>query len=77
MPLGKVVLGCHSFLPAFIIISIHPNQKAIVASSFSETNSVKKTQQLGTGTYLRKPYTIEKIGMAVKSELEKEIKQPK
>ena len=56
------------------IISIHPNQKAIIASGFSETNRVKKAQQLGTGTYLKKPYTIEKIGIAVKSELEKEKK---
>jgi len=56
------------------IISIHPNQKAIIASGFSETNRVKKAQKLGTGTYVRKPYTIEKIGIAVKSELEKEKK---
>jgi CheY-like chemotaxis protein len=56
------------------IISTHPNQKAIIASGFSETNRVKKAQQLGAGTYVRKPYTIEKIGMAVKAELEKEKK---
>jgi PAS domain S-box-containing protein len=53
------------------IISMHPYQKAIIASGFSETNRVKKAQQLGVGTYVRKPYTIEKIGMAVKAELEK------
>jgi len=56
------------------IISIHPNQKGIIASGFSETNRVKKAQQLGVGTYVKKPYTIEKIGMAVKAELEKEKK---
>ncbi len=56
------------------IIEMHPNQKAIIASGFSETNRVKKAQQLGAGTYVRKPYTIEKIGMAVKAELEKEKK---
>ena len=53
------------------IISMYPSQKAIIASGFSETNRVKKAQQLGVGTYVRKPYTIEKIGMAVKAELEK------
>jgi PAS domain S-box-containing protein len=53
------------------ILSMHPNQKAIIASGFSETNRVKKTQKLGAGTYVRKPYTIEKIGMAVKAELKK------
>ena len=56
------------------IISIHPNQKAIILSGFSETNRVKKAQQLGAGTYVRKPYTIERIGMAIKAELEKEKK---
>ena len=56
------------------IISIHPNQKAIIVSGFSETNRVKKAQQLGAGEYVKKPYTIEKIGMAVRVELEKEIK---
>lgn len=56
------------------IIAIHPNQKAIIASGFSETNRVKKAQHLGVGTYVRKPYTIEKIGMAVKTELEKDKK---
>ncbi len=54
------------------IISLHPNQKAIIASGFSETDRVKKAQQLGAGSYVRKPYTIEKIGMALKAELENE-----
>jgi PAS domain S-box-containing protein len=54
------------------IISIHPNQKAIIVSGFSETNRVKKAQQLGAGAYVKKPYTLERIGMAVKAELEKE-----
>jgi CheY-like chemotaxis protein len=56
------------------IISIHPNQSAILVSGYSETNRVKKAQQLGAGTYVKKPYTIEKIGKAVKTELEKEKK---
>ena len=56
------------------IIAIRPNQRAIIASGYSETDRVKKAQQLGVGTYVRKPYTIEKIGLAVKSELKKEEK---
>ena len=51
---------------------MHPGQKAIIASGFSETDRVKKAQKLGAGQYVRKPYTIEKIGMAVKTELEKD-----
>jgi len=53
------------------IISMHPNQKAIIASGFSETARVRKAQRLGAGQYIKKPYTIEKIGLAVKFELEK------
>ena len=53
------------------IIKHHPNQKAIIASGFSETNRVKATQKLGAGQYVKKPYTMEKIGLAVKAELEK------
>ena len=53
------------------ILRIHPKQKAIIVSGFSETARVKKAQKLGAGVYIRKPYTLEKIGIAVKSELSK------
>jgi len=53
------------------ILTICPKQKAIIASGFSETQEVKETQKLGAGTYLKKPYTLEKIGRAIKEELGK------
>ena len=53
------------------IIEMHPDQKAIVASGFSETDRVKEVLRLGAGTYIRKPFLLEKIGLAVKEELEK------
>jgi len=53
------------------IKQFHPNQKAIIASGYSETDRVKKSQKLGAGQYIRKPYTLEKIGIAVKKELSK------
>jgi signal transduction histidine kinase/CheY-like chemotaxis protein len=53
------------------ILKLHPGQKAIITSGFSETNRVKKAQKLGAGTYVKKPYLLEKIGIAVKKELEK------
>ncbi|MBW1704985.1 MAG: transporter substrate-binding domain-containing protein [Deltaproteobacteria bacterium] len=53
------------------ILELHPGQKAIIASGFSETERVKETQRLGAGKYIKKPYTLEKIGLAVKEELEK------
>ena len=53
------------------ILEFHPGQKAIIASGFSETARVKEAQRLGAGKYIKKPYTLEKIGLAVREELEK------
>jgi PAS domain S-box-containing protein len=53
------------------IIKIHPNQKAVIASGFAETYDAKKAQKLGAGQYIKKPYTLEKIGIAVRDELKK------
>ena len=52
------------------ILELHPGQKAIIASGFSETDRVKEAQRLGAGKYIKKPYTLEKIGLAVKEELD-------
>jgi len=52
------------------IVKIHPGQKAIIASGFSETDRVREAQKLGAGQYIRKPYTLEKIGIAAKKELD-------
>jgi PAS domain S-box-containing protein len=54
-----------------LIIKINPGQKAIILSGFSETEDVKKAQSLGAGKYVKKPITIEKIGLAIKEELTK------
>jgi two-component system, cell cycle sensor histidine kinase and response regulator CckA len=53
------------------IIKLHPQQKAIIASGFSETDRVKEAQRLGAGAYVKKPYTLEKIGLSVRDELKK------
>jgi len=53
------------------IIKICPDQKAIIASGFSETEQVKMAQKSGAGNYIKKPYILEKIGLVVKEELEK------
>jgi|GEM_PF-1205939 len=51
------------------ILQINPGQKAIIVSGFSETDRVKKAQKLGAGAYVRKPYIVEKIGLAIRYEL--------
>ena len=53
------------------ILELHPGQKAIIVSGFSETESVKAAQRLGAGAYVKKPYLLEKIGLAVRKELDK------
>ena len=53
------------------IIAKHPGQKAVIASGFSENERVTEVQRLGAGEYLRKPYTLEKIGLAVRRELDR------
>ncbi len=54
------------------ILKLHSRQKAIITSGFSETERVKKAHELGVGQYIKKPYTLEKIGIAVRTELDKE-----
>lgn len=53
------------------IINIHPGQKAIIVSGFSETADIKEAQALGAGRYVKKPYTIQEIGLVLREELGK------
>ena len=53
------------------ILEMYPEQKVIIASGFSETERVTEAQRLGAGAYVKKPFLLEKIGLAVKEELEK------
>jgi ActR/RegA family two-component response regulator len=53
------------------ILEINPKQKAILVSGFSETSRVGKAQKLGAGAYVKKPYVMEKIGMAIRDELKR------
>lgn len=53
------------------IVKIHPGQKAIITSGFSETDRVREAQRLGAGAYIKKPYRLEKIGMTVREELDR------
>lgn len=53
------------------IRKINPIQKAIITSGFSETNRVKAAQNLGAGAYIKKPYLFDKIGKAIRNELDR------
>lgn len=51
------------------ILEIRRRQKAIIISGFSETKDVKAAQELGAKIYLKKPLTLEKLGLAIREEL--------
>ncbi len=53
------------------IVAIHPDQKAIITSGFAETDLIKEAEKLGIVQYIKKPYTLDKIGSALKMELNK------
>ena len=53
------------------ISKLRPDQKAIIASGFSETKSVKEVQKLGAGQYIKKPYTLMEVSVIVRSELDR------
>lgn len=55
------------------VLEIFPNQKAVIVSGFSESDRVHAAQALGAGAYVRKPYFMEKLGLAVRKELERTI----
>ncbi|MGD9369287.1 MAG: ATP-binding protein, partial [Desulfobacteraceae bacterium] len=61
-------------LDTYRSILVHrPGQKAVIASGFAETSRVKKAMALGAGPYVKKPYTIDKIGLAIRQALKGEI----
>ena len=51
------------------IVGLHPKQKAILVSGFAETKEVAEAQKLGAGKFVKKPFTISQIGLAVKEEI--------
>lgn len=68
MIMDPSITGCETYRR---IIKIHPKQKAIIVSGFAETEEVKEAQKLGAGKYIKKPFTLENIGIAVRDELKK------
>ncbi len=52
------------------ILEIHPGQKGIIASGFSENSRVKEAERLGINAYVKKPYAFEQIAVAVKKALQ-------
>jgi CheY-like chemotaxis protein len=53
------------------LLEINARQKAIIASGFSESEKVRTALQIGVGAYLKKPYLLEQIGLAIRTELDR------
>jgi DNA-binding NtrC family response regulator len=53
------------------ILELSPGQKAIIASGYSHSDDVSETLRLGAGSYIKKPFTLESIGIAVRKELDR------
>ena len=54
------------------IIRLYPNQKALIASGFSVNGDVEAAMKLGVGGFIKKPYSIDQFGQAVKEVLNSE-----
>lgn len=53
------------------ILKIRPGQKAIIISGFSETDRVREAKRMGAGEYIKKPFDLEMLAIAVRNELDK------
>jgi len=51
------------------IAGLHPGQKAVLVSGYSETDRLQEAQRHGAGAYIKKPFHFETLGVAVKNEL--------
>jgi DNA-binding NarL/FixJ family response regulator len=47
------------------ILAIHPGQKAVIASGFSENKDVRETLQLGAASFIKKPYVMEQLSQVM------------
>ncbi len=53
------------------ILSIRPDQRAVITSGFSESVRVREAQSLGAGPYVRKPYRMQTISQVIREELDR------
>jgi len=52
-------------------LEIKPLQKAIITSGYTETWRVREAKKLGAGTYIKKPYLLNDLGVAIRMELDR------
>jgi CheY-like chemotaxis protein len=53
------------------ILEINPREKAIIVSGQVMTDRIKVAQKLGAGSNVKKPFFLEKFGLAIRAELDR------
>jgi len=48
------------------ILEIEPTQKTIIVSGYCEDQDIREAQKLGAGEFIKKPYSLKEIGVAIK-----------
>jgi len=51
---------------------LHPGQKAIIASGYSENKDIRATLALGANDFIKKPYTLEQLAAVVRESIRSE-----
>lgn len=52
-----------------MVLGFRPDQRAVIASGFSQDEEVRKARALGAGAFIAKPYSLEEVGVAVRDVL--------
>lgn len=55
------------------ILAIHSTQKAVIMSGYSSTKRVEEMQKLGAGKYVKKPFSRDTLGQAIREELDRKL----
>lgn len=58
--------GCATYRE---IVRIRPGQKAVVCSGYSQSADYEEVRRLGAGRFLKKPFGLAELGLAVRQEL--------
>jgi DNA-binding NtrC family response regulator len=66
MILGQGLTGLQTYSE---VIKRFPGLKAIIVSGFAADGEVRETQRLGAGRFVKKPYTLQQLGLAIKETL--------
>jgi len=62
--------GMSGYLTYKELLKLYPDQRAVIASGFSESDDVKAALRLGASGFIQKPYSIDRLGQVVKKALQ-------